>query len=561
MFSTQIVKIQLVESSMDEISKFAGVGGFRAITEILSFLRRLHKTSFENAVKTNPHFLGETLAHELANAKLSLEEIKLIDDKRPANRDLIRANMISLLQKNRKLPFDTISEVITQASSQSIIKVDGTVERTDVTNYFTSDEITVLRTANLLLVDREWVFQSLNMNALKAILDNTNMSVSAAFDFFDSLNKDAKTNIDVTLLNLQSYIIDKFKDWHTFGISIEQHISEIEAIFAATSFNDSRYASTAEPDNSKWLKFCFTDELNRSLQNQAIYSKLSKLSSEFTTIVSNQPITIAKSILYKFVNLMLMKVKPQYHIFKKPEMLTIIPSHENLVASEMETLARQIISDTHTDSSFFLKADSAKEFVHTLFFNYASTVTFAKKYFNPNNETTIDAKILERITDTPFQNELLSEIQKRLIRIQCIEELDAYYAAIGNTADEDKIHYLIAFEGMLQCYLINQTAAMCESFWKTAINMTSNTLENVTQAVEQVALPAISATQSKIDLPSTESPLTANSMLPYYIVSGAALVATGLAFAFFKCKKPSKKSYEPLQEVMTTSLNRSGKRE
>jgi hypothetical protein len=531
-------KIKVVEEIMDELSKLAGIGGYKAISETITFLKLAKTVSHQEAIRKKAHFIGASIAKVLLDADLTLEEIKQIDDKRPANRNVIREVMIAMLQRDRGRAFSVIEQAIRQADYPA--QIHGHDDETyDYTIHLTAEEIAAIRKANLLYVDREWVFQTLNMRGLRIILQNTNFGVREAFDFYDTLSKDEKTNIDIIFNTLNSFIENSYINWRSSGIPLQEIYEDINQTFSNRSFEQSKFHSSTEKLNhAKWLKHCFSTSLKNSLITRIIYSELYVQTDRFTNIVVNQPVTIAKTLIEKFPYLVFSKIGINH--FSKPEILTILPAFNETTDGAMDLLASQIISDANTDMYNQLTIDNAQEFIDETFRNTNSTQEFAEKYLSG-----------QKISTPDFKTTLFDILQKTLVRYKISSTLENLFREITGYTNDNKLKFLTTVENVITCYLANQTAAMCENFWKTTLNISLiSTTQNVTKAVEKFALPALiqSPVTSTVINPHSSPDVT----LPYLFVTGAALTVTGLACAFFKCRrKPAKKSPAKLEQMST----------
>jgi hypothetical protein len=301
----------LIESLISKATKMKNVGGYKAISEIQSFLRTYIIEGNPNPASLKSPYIDTIkdpyIMTQIVNAGITEGDIRLVVDKREPNRKTIHDCMIHILETAEHTTSPT-KKMITVADAKNMFlnALDPDSKDTSYLEYLSGDHLEQLRNARIIVADTDWVFHTLNLKGWEALLQNSNKHVSEMFTYFDTLTKDQKTNLLATLEHHKNTIMQ-----HAFAEEILNPDDIIPLITAFAQIDEIQAPDLQEVASEgvenlfeESLRLISFDKLKHQIKERIIKDRYRSLSANYTTTLVAQDPFVMHNVTQDFAGWM-----------------------------------------------------------------------------------------------------------------------------------------------------------------------------------------------------------------------------------------------------------------
>ncbi len=514
-------RIQTVETFMTRICKNTNLGGYNVLAGTLGFFQSLlHPTQH----KTDPNFFYAEDYAKFTALGITDEDLVILEANRAKARELIRESMILLYEKSNKVipgwrAKDIIINIVDHFETEA--------------EYLTAAEIQTIAKGNITCLDTTWVLHQTNVDGIDTLVQNTNLGVRGAFDFFDTLPHAEKTDLEKTLYAAHQYVIDDFKK--ISHLSLDEKFAEINAVFggAPSQHNCLQAADLPKHIAPKFINIALTERLKKDLLLQMLRPHLDMGLDRLQKIIIAQEPALAKSLIADFE--MWMQCKEGHGC---PHTLPIPP--QNLTAPHAHPLtfssavAHGIISSYNGRLGLY----QIDEIMKAVANNPRGIEIFNYPQFEAQIQKIADPAEFKALFTADFKAEVAREMAYDIINQQAEEATVEFLQSTLNRPFDIARQLTNELNAAISCYFIIDNAKpviaeICNSTWKALDSFAVSAIRTVS---EQAKIAATAA----VHTPITARDEVAENNLPTFqliaLAIGGTLTSSYLLYNLFKKK-------------------------
>jgi hypothetical protein len=449
---------------MSQVCQTSTYGGYTVLSSTMNFFKNLLNPRAHRTVV--PFFTSEEIS-KFSALGVTQEDLAIIEANHSLARDVTRESMILLFEKSNK----TIAGWRMRNIILSITEDDAVTAQ-----YLNQAEVEHIKSSKISCVDTSWILQERNIDGLETLVKSSNLSVRAAFDFYDTLSHQDKLAITQISFATRIFIQDNFEQLTNAGLSLDDEFAEINRVFAGLPSQHNRLQESDLPKGLtlKYLKIFLSQQLKTTVLSSALRRNLDIAERKFTTAVSAQPPSIAQSILGDFTMWIHCKIEnrcPQQIPEPLTELLDTLPHRETL----SKTLAQAIIGTGNVTLT-----------------NAAQVVDAIDRKDNPIFEYS-NIEITDELFTAEFKSELLNDVTYYLIYIQVQNTVVGFSKDVLFSPLDIGRQLTNAFHTALSCYFVKQAVPLisqaCESTWKVLDSLAVTAAEVATE-IQQLPEPS-----------------------------------------------------------------------
>jgi hypothetical protein len=499
----QSVRIKTIEKFMSQVCQTSTYGGYTVLSSTMNFFKNLLNPRERKPVV--PFFTSEEITKFNALG-VTQEDLAIIEAHHSLARDVIRETMILLFEKsNKTIAGWRMRDIILSITEDDVVSAQ----------FLNQSEVEHIKSNKISCVDTNWILQERNIDGLETLVKSSNLTVRAAFDFYDSLSHKDKLAITKISFDARIFIQDNFEQLADAGLSLDKEFAEINRVFAGLPSQHNRLQEADLPEGLtlKFIKIFLSEQMKTFVLSSALRRNLDIAERKFTPTVSAQPPSIAQSILGDFTMWINCKIDnrcPQQIPAPLTELLDPLPHPETL----SKTLAQAIVGTGNVTLT------NAAQVIDTIDRKDNQIFDFS------------DIEITDELFTAEFKSELLNEVTYYLVYIQVQNTVVDFNKNVLFSPLDIGRQLTNAFHTALSCYFVKQLSPMisqaCESTWKVLDSFAVTATEVATE-IQRLPEP-----------PTATASAASNTFSSWQLLGIGCAITTSayLLFNHFK-RKPS----------------------
>jgi hypothetical protein len=309
---TQIERIRLIENVMCQVSKLPYIGGYAAINEVSRYLR----ASIEMpSIPVISQHISTEQSRMLKGVGITLDDIRLAELKRAPNRSLIHRSMIEILVNLKYLKGVPDHKIFLDISLARDIFLNILEDK--IINpyaYLSKELLDVVKEAEILVIDTEWVFQQRNLEALSNLINHTNLDIADAFFLFDTLTISEKEDLILILNRHLDFARSRMEKISKQDDGLQVRVEKIERFL-----HDAAHAAGNLPDSisEKFLNIVCTEDVVSEYVKQSITLRLEDLQTVYSNMIETRDTNMALVVKRDLSNWLNCKVETKNECWDK----------------------------------------------------------------------------------------------------------------------------------------------------------------------------------------------------------------------------------------------------